>query len=571
MATFNKNDEFLGKGRNALPNKERFVGDNVMNTKHKQPEQFLSRQGMMQISPGAAVYGAGRPKKEKVKPVLKHAHKNVERVSETPAFILIPGTENNDVIPIPAPDQPVEINRNRRTDGASLAETLMENASFCVIDEALYCYSETERCWKYITEAGAKETIRILAPSNMRRFISNNSINEIYYWLKVIAPKITDDMLITRKQYINFRNGTIDWESGKKNKNPKELYCEFTVQCDIPDEEECERMYAESRYKKYMETLFASDVKQIKVFEEIMGICCTHIRDKKMAVFLYGSSNTGKSVMLNLMSKLIGKCNTSSISFSQMSEVFAVVQLCGKWLNISGEISGATNKRLDILKSLTGNDPVTACFKGKDFFEMRNKAFLLFACNTLPEIDVESVQSVYERVVIFDCNTPVPRSEWVDDLENLLYEECEIIMWRAMKGLRRLKKRNFQLEPTKRMIQKKQEYLLESNSFIAFARDHICADSDGEEASSQIEEYYRLYCEENNVKPLAANIWSKELQKLYSVTKGNITSQNRRPGVTYNARGYKGISLCNIEHMQERLYPTAVWGTPGEEDDCYGE
>lgn len=555
MKNFRNNDSgFLGGTGNSSPrkNNDEFIGKPMNSSDEMQYNRFgdiasNDKSNVREKALEDIKKNLGEIKHKKKKRIASDAETAPRREKE----------ESCKEVNIPEEVPKKHIATKKNCD--QIADEIMRVVDFCLIDGMLHYYNSEYRYWKIITEANAQEIFRRIVPKKLRGFITNYTINEVYGWIKVEAPEITGEELSQRKFYLNFLNGAINWQTMERADNPQSLYFEYVLQCEIPDMEYAKKRYVDSEYKRYMRMLFSNDLDEQKAIEEIIGLVCSHIRDKKLAVFLYGPSNTGKSVLLNLMSRVVGREYTTSISFSQMSEEFAVAQLCGKWLNISGEISGATNKRLDILKSLTGNDPVTVCFKGKNHFEMRNNAFLLFACNTLPKVDVESVQSVFERILIFDCSNVVERSMWRADLVDTLFNEADIIMYRAIKGLRRLCNNNYSVTQTKLMRHKKEEYLLEYNSFIAFAQAHLTCDAEGEEASSEIQRCYNMFCRINEVKPLATNVWAQELQRMFPVRKGNITRCDRNPEVPYNARGYKGILLVDIEKLEEIIYPAELF------------
>lgn len=561
------NDAFLG-GNNLSSSKENADYFNGKPSETIAPDR---KTGFLDMRPNKRgrtnAFGYGSANQRPAKKLENRSRKTQEKelIPEAETKPVDTYTENNILEEVP------EQRKTTRMSYDQIADELMEAADFCRIDGLLHYYDEQFRCWKMVTEIQAKTVFRKIAPDWLRSNINNRSIDEAYNWIVNESKEVTDAELSKRKQYLNFQDGAVNWQTMERVKEAKELYFQYVLKCEIPDFSYCKTVYEESQYKKYMQSLFANDPEEQKIMEQVIGIICSHIRDKKLSAFLYGPSNTGKSVLLNLMEKIVGREFTSSISFSQMSEEFAVAQMCGKWLNISGEISGATNKRLDTLKSLTGNDPVTVSFKGKDHFPMYNKAFLLFACNLLPKIDVESVQSVFERILIFDCSNAIDRSEWCDNLADILYAESDIVMYRAIKGLRNLNKNNFMIQPTEVMKRKKEQYLLEYNSFIAFAQKYLEKDADGEEASCTIQEYYHVFCQQNDVKPLAMNIWTQELQKMFPVKKGNITKRERQPGVPYNARGYKGITLVNTESLLEEVYPPELFNADddigGDQDD----
>lgn len=332
-------------------------------------------------------------------------------------------------------------------------------------------------------------------------------------------------------------------------KHDSKLYFQNVLQVNYPDRHNKNGHY----YEDFLKRTFGGDRDTILCFEEFLGLVISPVRDIKQSFFLYGPSNTGKSVILNVLGQILGIEFTSSLSFSQLGNEFAVAQLMGKWLNISGEMSGVANKRIDLFKSLVGNDLVMACFKGKDHFQFHNQALLVFACNNFPEIASEFVEAFASRIRIFPFLNPVPRNEWIGDLSKKLFSERDILIEHAIEGLIRLRKRNYEFMETEAMRQCKESFLGEANSFLLFAKKHLQEDVNGQCASSMIIENYHRFCNQNDLIPLADNVWSKLLQENFSVKKCNITSgtEIEKRIFKYNSRGYKGIKFICLEELEE--------------------
>ena len=74
--------------------------------------------------------------------------------------------------------------------------------------------------------------------------------------------------------------------------------------------------------------------------------------------FLIGSGSNGKSVFINTIANLVGKENTSNISFNSLSDEYYILELFQKMINISGE-TPVKNINSDTIKAVVGGDWVT--------------------------------------------------------------------------------------------------------------------------------------------------------------------------------------------------------------------
>lgn len=387
--------------------------------------------------------------------------------------------------------------------------------------------------WKLITESEAHRMLRRDIADIDRGAVNKNMLNEVYEWLLADSREMIMDR---KKSWINFSDRAVNWKTGETTEDRKKLF--FTYKLALEYNELSEN---NGYYSQFKDFVFRDDKKTENEFKKFLGLCLSDIRNLKYCFFLYGPSNTGKSVVLNLLKLLIGEEYCSSVSFSQMSNEFAVTQLIGKRLNISGEVSGATNKRLDIFKSLTGNDRITASFKCKDHFQFSNKCLLTFACNSFsPMISAEDTDSFMSRVIIFPFINAKPRAEWISNLEEKLFMDSKAIITDAIEGLRFLEKDNFQFIESKAMKRCKREFYLQNDSFTVFADKYIKSDSDSIASSESIRKAYTHFCHVEECPILNQNQWVPMMKMKYNA-KLTTKSINEPDGTSSRIRAYKGI------------------------------
>ncbi len=428
-----------------------------------------------------------------------------------------------------------------------LALELMKEHLFAREGPLLYKYMTDEGYWKLLSESENNRDLRKLIRGEMRNNISKNILYETREWLTTEVPEMAD-IKDKNKYYLNFKDCALNWHTGKVCVDRKNLYFKYVLQCKYS----ALSNMPTGAYEKFLQDIFGENTKTRHEFEKFMGLCLSDIRNLKYCIFLYGLSNSGKSVVLNLLKKLVGSEWCSSLSFSQMDSEFAITQLLGKRLNLSGEVSGATNKRLDIFKSLTGNDTVTACFKGKDHFQFQNKSLLVFACNDFPPIQPgETLDSILSRIIIFPFFNVKPRKEWIDNLEDILMEDCAAIIASAIKGLRQLEEDGYRFKESVSMKKCKDEFIGNYNSFAIFASKHIKADVDSTVSSHQIEQAYTKFCRKESLLVLPSNVWPRYLKQKYQCRQRIIESSDETEGK--RVRAYQGIQLINIDQNTDKI------------------
>ena len=380
-------------------------------------------------------------------------------------------------------------------------------------------------------ESEANRKLRSIMPDNFAKCVSKGVLAEVYEWLRVRAKR-AEKKAGEHRHLLNFQDCAIDWRTGEVIFDRKKLFFRYALKVryrDLPSN-------STGAYRRFLDDVFGNDEKTKSEFRKFMGLCLCDIRSLKLCFFLFGPSNTGKSVALNLLKRIVGNEWCSSLSFAQMGNEFALTQLVGKRLNLSGEVSGAPNKRLDIFKSLTGNDRITASYKGKDHFQFANDALLVFACNDFPAVQtVTEFDSFLSRIVIFPFANAKPRDAWIENLESVLMEDVGAIVTDTIEGLKELDKAGFQIKETDAMRAAKREFTGLYNSFALFAEDHLERDVDSVLTSEEIRNRYYEYCRAEDYVPLSDNVWTILLTREFGCKKTTVRVDETR------IRAYKGV------------------------------
>lgn len=424
---------------------------------------------------------------------------------------------------------------DNKLSASEWAEILQHRNDFAVWNGRLYIYIKQFGYWRLVKSSNDNREIRQLFTSDERRYINKNLLREISEWLILDSSPMPDARGESR-YYLNLRDCAIDWRKTEDAVvyNRKNMFFRYYLNATRQDI----NLTSTGAFESFMLDVFGERQKTKQEFCKFLGLCLSDIRDLKIAAFFYGPSNTGKSVMLNLLKKLVGSEFTASVSFSQLGNEFAISRLVGKRLNVSGEVSGTTNKRLDIFKSLTGNDEIEVCNKYEDFAAFANEALLVFACNNFPPVQsVPELESFLARVIIFPFENQKPRNQWIPELESVLMEDAAGILEAAIEGLRQLEEDEFQMKETQPMKEAKIEFVRLYDNFSLFAERYLIENPEKKTASRDISLAYNQFCAEENLMPMAENVWAQRLKQKFYCKSTTLMVDGKR------ARGFQGVEL----------------------------
>ena len=231
----------------------------------------------------------------------------------------------------------------------------------------------------YIKDEGDKiATELILMFSDLR----NKQIdNEIIYTIKhTDAVQLHGVESLERFEHENlicFENGVYDIENDKFIDHSWEYF--FTSQIPVTYSKNAKCPIIE----KFMESTFDNPGDEY----EWIGYCMTPSNWLEKMTFYIGPKRTGKSTFLHLLENYFGAEYTATRDPHELTEdKFAVADLFGKSLCISGDIGSDTIKNFNVLKRLVGRDRVTGQFKGETAFSFINTSKLIYSMNDPPII-----------------------------------------------------------------------------------------------------------------------------------------------------------------------------------------
>jgi len=226
--------------------------------------------------------------------------------------------------------------------------------------------------------------------------------------------------------------------------------------------------------------------------------------------FLYGESSNGKSLFLEVLTKLFGDQNVSSVEPGNITEDFQRIQIKNSLLNIGTDVASDISKgsvREWLLKISCG-EPVTACYKGKDYIKFRPRCKLVFSCNSLPKAsDTKGLERRFkyvhfERSYVEAPNPakPLQRREDKQLKRKLLTELPGIFNW-AYRGYRVLLQSG-RFPDTPEQDEFTRIFRENSDPIVVFIEEsHL----DGWYSRKEIWDTYLQWCLDSNHRPYSRN------------------------------------------------------------------
>jgi P4 family phage/plasmid primase-like protien len=366
--------------------------------------------------------------------------------------------------------------------------------------EIIYCKDD------FIWKPDGREKIENYVEIILGSYCKNNLVNEI---VKKIKRKTTISKENFYKEFENLivlkNQGIFDLKQRKFIQDDRQYFFKTFLDIKYDREADCPRI------KKFLsECLYSED---IFIAQELFGFCLYKRYFIKKAFILFGATDTGKTVFLNLLTVFLGVQNIHGLSLQKIcgSDKFALFFLKDKFVNIFDDLSSRDLQDAGGFKIATGGGFITAEQKFGDSITFLTFAKLIFACNTIPSLKDIDDSAYYNRCIPLPFDNPVINKD-----ENLLKkltteEELSGLFNFALEGLNRLLE-NGKFSFDKCIDEIKTLMTRQGNPLAVFCQDVLQESQGSKITRDQMFKIYSLYAYDKKITPLSKSQLGRQLQ-----------------------------------------------------------
>lgn len=253
---------------------------------------------------------------------------------------------------------------------AKFAKRLMEERNVCFIDGAISAW--TGSC--YTMGQRAVESAMI----DMKDNIKDSNRREVLKYMTIKA----DREEAADKRYIAFNNCVLDVITMETMRMTPEMRIANIIPHDWNPEAES------SVVDQTLAKIANGDADVLQNLIEGIGMCMYRGTEFETCLILLGNGSNGKSTYINMIHRILGDDNCSSLDMGTIGERFQTVPLMGKLANLGDDISNefVSGNKLAIIKKIVTGDYLAAEYKGGDTFTFRPYCTLVFSCNEVPRM-----------------------------------------------------------------------------------------------------------------------------------------------------------------------------------------
>jgi len=310
---------------------------------------------------------------------------------------------------------------------------------------------------------------------------------------------------------IGVRNGVIDLRTGNLAANKPELLITKYIDVDYDRDASC------PLFKVFLNQVFENDADTLDAVHRLTGLTMTGRTGEEVIVFCVGTGANAKSIFGNILTSILGQYAVtapSSLLASRRSDDHGarsdLAMLRGNRLVSINELPGGMTLDETVTKQLAGREPITARFLHKEFFTFEPQFTPWVRTNHRPIIKGTD-NGIWRRIVIVPFKRTFSLAEQDKNLEGKLSSERPgILAWLVQGAMLYLKNG---LQNSKVMRDQLREYRTDSDLLGEFLADHTTVSADFEEKQSNLFAHYKIWCEQNELKPSSKRTFTEQLKE----------------------------------------------------------
>ena len=378
------------------------------------------------------------------------------------------------------------------------------------------------------------DVIRSYADRAYGEFSTAQRVNAICNLLKTRALR---DVTFDRTPVWNFINGTLELDTGNfRDHNPGD-YC--SVQASYPYNPHA----TYQAWEQFIADVTGDDPKTAELLQFIPGYALFQDCPHEKIFVLTGSGGNGKSRYLEILRQLFGDANVSHVTPRGLLDKFQRIALKDSIINLAGEIKSDLRDAEEYMKQIASGEPISACYKSKDYLTFVSRTKLVFACNgQLASGDTS--EGLTRRLLMIDFkmrfvdnpdpSDPYQRQKNINILDDLTTElqSGGIFNW-AYEGYKTLKTVGYFTE-TADQTQLMEDFNRASNPVLLFYEEFFGENDIYEIENKQLYSDYKVWCIESGYRPIPSNAFSREFRQ--------VSKRDYQPYRTAKTRGYRRVT-----------------------------
>lgn len=299
-----------------------------------------------------------------------------------------------------------------------------------------------------------------------------------------------------------------------------------------------------TRFLKFLNQIFMGNKDLVDFVQRCFGYSLSGDTSEQVMFLLVGDGRNGKTVLLNVLEKLMGTyaktMASSSIMMKRDGATHDLARLEGARVVVSNESNEGERLDESLLKSLTGNDTIVARYLYGSEFEFTPKFKLWMATNHKPIIRGTD-KGIWRRLIVIPFKYTIPDDQVDKHLEQKLEQELPAILNWTIDGYYEWRKNGLQIPQI--VTDENKDYQKQMNVIDQFANDIIDTETlpkgakEFDEKGSLLYQLYREWAKRNGAYIMSNVRFGNEMNKKFH--KVHKRDGNYYTGICLSEEGVK--------------------------------
>lgn len=337
---------------------------------------------------------------------------------------------------------------------------------------------------------------------------------------------------------LNCRNGTLDLRTGELKPHSRNDYITRRVELDFRPDAAC------PEWQKFLSSIFLGDAGIIGFMQRAVGYALSGSMKEQCVFILFGVGMNGKSTLLKHIFRILGDYAMNTPASTLMEKYTDsipndIARLKGARLVTA--VESGKNKALaeSQIKQLTGDDPISARFLHREYFDFFATFKIFFATNHKPNISGTD-KGIWRRIMTIPFEKVISPEERDPKLDEKLAKEYEGILAWAVQGFQMWQKEG--LGDVAKITEATNEYREESDLIGNFIEEQCLIGSEYKVSTTAILKAAQLWAKDSGLRYVKRNEFIDYLKKR-GFTKDRLSGSSEK-GKLY----WFGIGLKDSEN-----------------------
>jgi putative DNA primase/helicase len=301
---------------------------------------------------------------------------------------------------------------------------------------------------------------------------------------------------------------------------------------------ECDGQAKCPYWLKFLDEVLEHDQQRIDLLQEWFGYLLTPDTTQHKFVVAEGEGANGKSVLLEVLTALLGPENVANVPLEMFGQRFQLTTTIHKLANVCAEVGEIDRVAEGFLKQFTAGDRMHFDRKFLSPVMAYPTARLILSTNNRPRFKDRST-GIWRRMIIVPFRVTIPPDRQDRHLADKLKEELPGVFQWALEGLARLRRNQAFTIPTV-CEETLTDYRREINPARVFLEEACREDTRASVGCAELYKKYVAWCAENGFESLDERQFGKEVKRAFSRV------ERKRSSVALGRKWmYRGLSCLS--------------------------